>query len=220
MAVAERLDAVLAEQSRFMQGRGRTAPAWLRDLRERAASRFAAVGFPTVRQEEWRFTNVAPIADTSFRLAEKAPTNAAELTARVSVAEAARVVILNGHFAPELSSTDKLPQGVIVRSLAQAIADNAPESAHLGRMARENAPFVALNTAFVDDGVFVVIPANTVVDVPIHVISVNGAAEKVMVHPRTLIVAGANSQARIAQTFLGAAGECHLTNVVAEVSVG
>ena len=62
--VAERHDAVLAEHGRFAQGRGAAAPPWLRDLRARGAARFAALGFPTVRQEEWRFTNVAPIADT------------------------------------------------------------------------------------------------------------------------------------------------------------
>jgi len=75
--VAERLDIVLAEHARFVQGRGTTAPSWVRELRTRGAERFAALGFPTVRQEEWRFTNVAPIADTPFRLAEAAPTNAA-----------------------------------------------------------------------------------------------------------------------------------------------
>ena len=220
-SVAERLDPVLAEHGRFTQGRGASAPAWLRELRARAASRFTAVGFPTVRQEEWRFTNVAPIAATSFKLPESAPTNASQLTARVSLGPtAARIVILNGHFAPELSTTDALPTGVIVGSLAHAVANLAPEIAHLGQVAWEHAPFVALNTAFLDDGAFIVIPANAVVDAPIHVVVINGGPGKIMAHPRTLIVAGANSQARVAQTFLGSAGETHFTNVVTEVSMG
>jgi Fe-S cluster assembly protein SufD len=221
MAVAERLDAMLTEHARFMQGRGASAPAWLRDLRARGAARFAALGFPTVRQEEWRFTNVAPIADTAFRLAEKTPTNAADLVARVKVPDAAaRIVILNGQFAPELSSLDKLPRGLVAGSLANAIAHNRPEVACLGQAAWEHAPFMALNTAFLEDGAFVVIAANAVIERPIHIIVINGGAGKTMAHPRTLIVAGANSQARIAQTFLGAAGEAHFTNVVTEVSAG
>ena len=220
-SVAERTDAFLGEHSRFARGRGVSAPAWLRDLRERGAARFAALGFPTVRQEEWRFTNVAPIAATPFRLAEKTPTNAADLTARVRVPQtAARIVILNGHFAPELSSLDKLPRGLVAGSLANAIAHNRPEVAHLGQMAWEHQPFVALNTAFLEDGAFIAIAPQTVIADPIHVIVINGGAGKTMAHPRTLIVAGANSQARIAQTFLGAAGESHFANVVTEVSVG
>src|SRR5688500_2916384 len=192
-SVAERTDAMIAEHGRFTRGRGATAPAWLRDLRGRGAARFVAMGFPTVRQEEWRFTNVAAIADMPFRLADKAPTNAADLTARVKIpATAARIVILNGHFAPELSSLDKLPVGVVAGSLANAILHNRPEVTHLGQMAWERAPFAALNTAFLEDGAFIVIGANAVITEPIHVIAINGGAGKVMAHPRTLIVAGAN----------------------------
>src|SRR5262245_4598362 len=103
-SLADRATSVLTKISSFAQGRGAAAPAWLRELRQKGAARFSATGFPSVRQEEWRFTNVAPIADTSFRLADKAPTNAAELAARVAIPQtAARIVILNGHFAPELS---------------------------------------------------------------------------------------------------------------------
>jgi Fe-S cluster assembly protein SufD len=179
------------------------------------------LGFPTVRQEEWRFTNVAPIAEVPFRLAEKTPTNAAELTQRVKIADgAARIVILNGQFAPELSSLDKLPRGLVAGSLANAIAHKRPELAHLGQTPWEQAPFVALNTAFLEDGAFVAIAANAVIEQPIHIIVINGGAGKTMAHPRALIVAGANSQSRIAQTFLGAAGEAHFTNVVTEVAAG
>ena len=221
MAVAERLAPVLAEHARFAQGRGASAPAWLRELRQRGAARFTALGFPTVRQEEWRFTNVAPIADTAFRLAEKTPTNAADLTTRVKIADsAARIVILNGQFAPELSNLDKLPRGLVAGSLANAIAHNRPEVAHLGQTPWEQAPFVALNTAFLEDGAFVAIAADAVIEQPIHIVVINGGAGKTMSHPRTLIVAGANSQARIAQTFLGAAGESHFANVVTEVAAG
>jgi Fe-S cluster assembly protein SufD len=219
-AVAERLDAVLAEHQRFAKRRGASAPVWLRDLRARGAARFSDLGFPTVRQEEWRFTNVAPIAEAQFRLAGKSPTNAAELTARVRIPDAAaRIVVLNGQFAPELSTLEKLPRGLVAGSLASAIAHNRPEVSHLGQMAWEHAPFAALNTAFLEDGAFVVIAPNAVINHPVHIIVINGGAGRTMAHPRTLIVAGANSQARIAQTFLGAAGEAHFTNVVTDVSL-
>ena len=219
-SVAERLDPVLAVHGRFVQGRGANAPPWLRELRTRGANRFTALGFPTVRQEEWRFTNVTPIADTSFRLGEAAPTNAAHLTKRVTVpSAAARIVILNGHFAPELSSAEEFPTGLVAGSLARAIARGAPEVAHLGQLPWEQSAFGALNTAFLDDGAFIAIPSGLVVDEPIQIIVINGGAGKTMAHPRTLIVAGRDSQARVAQTFLGSAGECHFTNAVTEVAV-
>ena len=220
MTVAERLEGVLAEHARFAKGRGAGAPVWLRELRERAASRFAAAGFPTVRQEAWRFTNVAPIAETTWRLAEKIPTNAAQLTQRVKVPDAeVRIVILNGHFAPELSDVAVRTPGLVAGSLAMAIAHNRPECAFLSQV-WEHTPFIALNTAFAEDGAIVVIPAGAVIERPIHIIVITGGAARSMAHPRTLIVAGANSQVRIAQTFLGAAGEAHFTNAVTEVAVG
>jgi Fe-S cluster assembly protein SufD len=219
--VAERVEAVLAEHQRFLQGRGDAAPAWLRDLRARAAARFADRGFPTTREEEWRFTSVAPIAEAQFRLAETTPTNAAALVSRVAVPRcAARLVILNGRFAPELSSLDTAPKGLVAGSLASAIASHRPEVAHLGQIAGEQAPFAALNTAFLDDGVLVAVAANTVVREPIHIVVVTGGAGRAMAHPRTLICLGQGSQAVVAQTFVGAAGESHFTNVVTEAALG
>ena len=218
--VAERVDNVLAEYGRFSKGRGAAAPTWLRELRDRAASRFAAAGFPTVRQEAWRFTNVAPIADGAFRLAGKLPTNAADLASRVRIPEtAARIVILNGHFAPEQSDVATKTPGLVAGSLATAVSHNRPECAFLTQV-WEHTPFVALNSAFLEDGAFIVIPPNVVVERPIHIVVITGGAGRSMAHPRTLIVAGANSQVRIAQSFLGAAGEAHFTNAVTEVAMG
>ena len=219
--VAERHETYLAEHGRFLQTRGAAAPKWLLELRQKGAAHFSERGFPTVRQEEWRFTNIAAIAETPFRLADKAPTNAAELVARVAIPDAAaRLVILNGHFAPELSDASGLPPGAVAGSLAQAIADGRPEVSQIGRLAWERAPFVALNTAFLEDGAFVVLPAGSLVQGPIHIIVVNGGAGKSMAHPRTLIVAGEGSEAKVAQTFLGAPGDAHFTNAVTEVVVG
>jgi Fe-S cluster assembly protein SufD len=221
MPVAERHETYLAEYGRFTEGRGGSSPAWVRELRERGASRFGELGFPTVRHEEWRFTNVAPVADTPFRLTDKAPTNAAELVARVAIpGAAARVVILNGRFSPELSDLGKSGDGVYAGSLAKAIASGLPETAQLAQLAWDTAPFVALNTAFLDDGALVVVPARTALGAPIHIVVLSGGAAKSMAHPRTLIVAGPNSEARVAQTFLGAPGESHFTNAVTEVVVG
>lgn len=219
--VAEQGDPFLAELTRFVGARAAHAPLWLRELRSRGAERFAALGFPTTRQEEWRFTNVAPVAETAFRLPEAEPTNAGELVARVAIpSPAVRLVVLNGKFSPALSNLEGLPRGVRVMGLARGVSDGAAECAQLGQAPFDTHPFVALNTAFLEDGAIVSIPRGVAVETPIQLIFVCGAAGRIMVHPRTVVVMGAGSQASIAQTFIGAAGERHLTNTVTEIALG
>jgi Fe-S cluster assembly protein SufD len=84
---------------------GRNLP-WLRTLREDAFARFAETGFPTTHDEDWRFTNVAPITRTQFRLPGKTFVQLppAELNSWNIEGSAARLVFVNGRFAPELSS--------------------------------------------------------------------------------------------------------------------
>lgn len=223
MALAPALSApvasVLAEHDRFLRGRGAAAPPWLHDIRNRALARVEALGFPTVREEDWRFTNVSKLTDTPFRLADNGPTNAAELVARVALPDAIRIVLLNGRFSSELSRLDRVPAGLVAGSLALAIADKRPECASLGQAAYEHHSFVALNTAFLEDGAFIALRKNTIVERPIHVIVVNGGAGRLMAHPRMLVSAGANSQASIVQTFVGGAGMAHLTNAVTEMAL-
>ena len=89
----------------------------------------------------------------------------------------------------------------------------------LARYARfQSHAFVALNTAALEDGAFISIPRNAVVDEPIHLLFVSTATEHPTVsHPRTLILAGENSQATIVETYVGPEGDVYFTNAVTEV---
>src|SRR5262245_37369894 len=103
-------------------------PAWLSSIRKSALGRFEQTGFPTTKQEEWRFTSFASIAKTQFAVADKQiPRNAAEAVSRSSFGPdaAAEIVFINGHFAPELSRLGKLAGGVTVTNLADALAKRA-----------------------------------------------------------------------------------------------
>lgn len=218
--VAERHETLRAEQDRFAKAMG-GAPAPLRTLREAGAARFDALGLPTTRLEDWRFTNIAPMAATSFRLAGEDAAGAPGLVDAVGVEAAARVVVVNGRFAPALSTLGGLAAHVRVQSLASALAaDPASVTARLDVPDTDHA-FIALNTSFLEDGVHIEVAPDAVVEGLVHLIYVTTASSTpVMTHPRTLIVAGARSRLSVAQSFVGAEGAVYLTNTVTDVILG
>ncbi|HEX8916139.1 MAG TPA: Fe-S cluster assembly protein SufD [Humisphaera sp.] len=204
------------------------APAWLTDLRKAGMARFAEAGFPTTKQEEWRFTNVAPIARTEFRLAgPEDDTGAAEAVEQYTFRgeAAAELVFVNGHFRPDLSDRGRLPAGATLTSLAEAVATHEDVvRPHLGRHADVNAnPFVALNTGFVRDGAFLHLRKGVAVEGPVHLLFVTtGAGEgsaPIVSHPRVLVVADANSEVTLVKSFVGTPG-AHWCNPVTEVYCG
>ena len=129
-------------------------PPWLYPLRKAGIARFAELGFPTTRHEDWRFTNVAPIAKLPFKpvLDGRVDGVTSEALNLLKFANLAgpRLVFVNGRFARELSTIGSLPDGVKAGSLAAAIAsDPALLERHLGHYLRmEDCAFAALNTAF------------------------------------------------------------------------
>ena len=208
-----------------LEQRPQGAPRWLQDLRERAAARFTALGFPTVRDEEWRFTNVAPIAAAEFKLAgtEPAMITEADLAGYLYSDAEHRLVVVNGAFSRALSRVEGLPAGVLVGSLAAAVTEQ-PEivQRYLGQLADfATRAFTALNTALAADGAFVYIPDGVVLEKPLHLlyVSTNGDAP-IMTSARSLIVAGDRTQARIVETFTGARGAAYFTNAVTELVAG
>jgi len=197
-------------------------PEWLRNLRQSAAVRFAEAGFPTRRNEEWRFTNVSPIAETPFTLATRAESEmTADALAHYTYAGmgGTQLVFVNGHFQADLSSQE-FPAGVTVSTLAAAM-EASPKliEAHLGRSAKfTTQAFVALNTAALEDGAFVHLSRNAVVKEPIHLLFLStphgGPTDS---HPRTQIIAEENSQATLVESYSGTPDAVYFTNAVTEV---
>jgi Fe-S cluster assembly protein SufD len=199
------------------------APAWVRERRDIAAKRFAEVGFPNTKLEDWRFTNVAPVAEARFPLAEGSFAQAPALVSKVAVPGSLRLAIVNGQFAAGLSDLSVLPKGVRIAGLRDGARDGTDGlEEHLGKVFSLDAhPFAALNTSHLDDGVAIFVAAGAVVETPIHIVTVTGSDDKaVTAHPRVLVVAAANSQVRIAQTFIGTADSVYFNNAVVEVVVG
>jgi Fe-S cluster assembly protein SufD len=217
----------LAAYQAFAGNGAADAPTWLRDLREAGIARFAEVGFPSTREERWRFTSVEPIARGGFALAAPGvPAGAREAVHGVALGEpAARLlaVYVNGRFAPELSSVGSAPKGVIVGSLAAAL-QRQPEivEQHLGRYAAaEGNPFAALSAAFIADGAFVHVPTNAVIEQPIQLIFISTGGEAATVtHPRNLIVADENAQVSVIEQYVGIGAGPYWTNAVTELVLG
>lgn len=205
-----------------LQEQSSKQPEWLRSLRREAFSRFYDVGFPTTRDEDWRFTNVSPISREPFSLAlfEQARPSAADVERFRIANTACSLVFVNGRFAPELSVTESLPRGVEAGSLADEITNPAgPLELHLGRYLNiERDPFNALNTAFIEDGAYVRIQRGVVLKAPIHLLFVStGTDDLLMAHPRNLLIAGPDSRASIVEEHVSLGGRVSFSNVVTEL---
>lgn len=200
-----------------------TGPVWLRRLRSQACDRLAEEGFPSVRDEDWKYTNIAPIARIPFQPARyelDGLTPDALDGVPFSDLRCHRFVFVDGHHAAELSSIGPLSDGIKVLSLARVLKD-APELAepYLGRYARlEGHAFNALNTAFMRDGAFVYVPKGKLAEELIHLVFLSTARRPAVVsHPRNLIVVEGNSQVTIVESYIGIGSEVYFTNPVTEI---
>jgi Fe-S cluster assembly protein SufD len=211
-----------AQYERILNGRH----PWLNLIRKEALTRFNELGFPTTRDEEWRFTNVSPIARTRFKPADLNP---ARLTiseiSRFTVCEAqcTQLVFLNGFYSENLSTVKFLPKGVYINSLASALETRRPllEPFLAQYAAYKNNAFTALNTAFMADGAVVYLPADTVLKDPIHLLYLSTIQPEPGVSvPRSLVVLGNGSQASIVESYASLGRGLYFTNAVTEMLVG
>src|ERR1051325_7876365 len=118
--LAEETSSHMSNFSHFEQESSLPAHPWLQRLRQGAMARFEASGFPSTHDEEWRFTNVAPIARTSFRLARPD----AQVGRRFSMPHAIELVFVNGYFSPQLSRRTTFPGSGRIQPLAAALQNN------------------------------------------------------------------------------------------------
>ena len=218
--VAEKLQPWIAA----VEGRPQSSTRWLQELRDKAAARFAALGFPTVRDEDWRFTSVAPIASTEFQTAGDAAVSPAELDALPYTTAPYRITLVNGRFSAALSRLNNLPKGVRAGSLAAAASEHTDVvPRYYGQLAEfHGRSFVALNTALAGDGAYLYIPEGAIIETPIEILflAAGDSTSAAMSQARTLIVAGERSQVRIVETYAALRGGTYFTNSVTEVFAG
>jgi Fe-S cluster assembly protein SufD len=214
-----------------LQGVRADEPSWLRQLRERSFERFERIGFPAVENEEWKYTNVAPIVRGNFApVAARNGSKATDSNSASFVYEEtrdSRAVFVNGIFQPGLSSLTALPEGVVAMELAEASMSDehgqaVREQLESGFPADENG-FTTLNTALFSSGLLLRIPPGLQVEQPIHFQFIgqggsNGAAPAAF--PRVLIMGEAGSSATVIETYASPKDGVYLTNAIVEVVLG
>ncbi|MEY2428620.1 MAG: Fe-S cluster assembly protein SufD [Verrucomicrobiota bacterium] len=218
-------DPQVTKFKRFEQGDKQ--PSWLFPLRKAGMARFAELGFPTLRDEDWRFTNVAPIAKLPFKPIFQAITESLTpgTVSRFTFGSlpANRLVFLNGHYSADLSSPGTHEPGIIVSSLASALdSHTSVVQKHLTRYAQtEKNAFAALNTAFFQDGAFIYIPSGKKLEIPIHLLFISTSKEQgATSHPRNLVIAERGGQAVILESYVSTNDSPYFTNAVTELVLG
>ena len=202
-------------------------PKWLAPVRKAGLASFADLGFPKLSDEDWRFTNVAPIAKLPFQLAREAAVNGAETELIDESAFAKlpghRLVFVNGFFSAKLSSLKPVAGGVRIENLSAALAkDSALIEKHLGKYAHTaNNTFAALNQAFFTDGAFIFVPQGVEVAEPVQLIYISSAKQNgETILPRNLVIAEANSKLTVVESYISTGNAAYFTNAVTEILAG
>jgi len=208
-------DAIYSQQNQV------GTPGWAQRLREVAFDRFKELGFPSVKEEEWKYTNVAPLTKLSFQAAsDEAVVTPAEVT-RLGCVEAkdSQLVFVNGVLQKDLSSLENVPPGVIAVNLTEALETPTHQELireYLGRGVGYNTNgLVALNTAMLGNGAFVLIPKNVELEQPLSLVFISTG--NVASFPRVLVIAEANSKATLIESYASAGAGVSFTNAVVEV---
>ena len=196
---------------------------WINALRAEAVDRLGVLTVPTMRDEEWRFTDLSPLTRLSFQPVRSATSLRAADIERFYLEEAAtRLVFVDGIYAPQLSSiaTDG---GVVVANLPAAVAASAASAAaiepHLGRHAAfRNNVFAALNTAFLHDAAVIVVPRDVVLVAPVHLLFIATQKEAAS-YPRCLLVAESASAVTVIEDYVALQEEAYFTNAVTEIAL-
>jgi len=222
-AVRKEKDQYLANFAEFERQSSGPVPDWLQQLRKASILQVAEYGFPTIRDEDWKYTNLAPLSRIPFQLAVPGPLPDLLSSHWLLGLPGARLVFVNGFFDERLSRREGLPASVEIQSLSQALMEQPDRlGRHIGRYsdAAEHA-FTALNAAFLREGAFLSVPAGTVVEAPIYVIYVSTASDRAFaVHPRNLLMVGANSEVKLVEAYLGDSEASYFCNPVTELVVG
>jgi Fe-S cluster assembly protein SufD len=219
MNIAAR-DHYLADFARVAAGLPGARAPWLVRQRTDALDAFAQRGFPTRRDEEWKYTSVAAFEQHAFAATadNRGAANAAAAMQRIALGndDGCLLVFHNGRYAPELSLLGQLPAGAQIGSLADALNQNPEALQPWLATETPTSAFGLLNTAFMSDGAFVHLERGTVLPAPVHLLFLSTVANGAS-HVRNLVVAEEGAQATVIEHYAGVDGTVYFTNAVTQI---
>jgi len=196
----------------------------LHHLRMRALRSFQDIGYPTTKHEEWKYTNVLPLSHYDFEISDSLKFGIIEQKDiekyQFNGLENRCLVFIDGHYSSELSRTTGITDNIEIVSLKKAIEKN-PEliSSHVAKyLSFEDQSFISLNTAFIQDGIFINIPDNVCVEKPVHLLYLSAPEAKPGANfPRNLITAGRSSEITFVETYAAVREGLYFTDAVSEI---
>jgi len=198
---------------------------WLEQRRTRAIERFTASGFPTRKDEHWRYSSLDGVLKqplTTDAGLTQALDEAAISALLITQNPAARLVFCNGRLVESLSRLDRLPNGVVLRSMRDML-ENDPARVHkrLGAVLQTEADALCnINTALLNDGFWLEVMENTSIDAPIEILYVcSGAEDSLAVSPRNLVHLREGAQASLIEHYAGPGASRYFTNAVSEIAL-
>ncbi len=197
--------------------------AVLTAVRLEALARFENLGFPTIKNEEWKYTNLKSLSQQQFFLNAPSQLTQTQLSEMyVADTEATALVFVNGVYKAELSHIAPQAAGIVVTTFGQALEQYPQEvEKYFAQFADyQKDGITALNTAFAQEGLFVYVPEKQVVEHPVYLYHISDSQEVApMAHLRTLIVAGKSSQSTFVNLFLSKGSHKSFVTAVAEISI-
>ena len=195
-------------------------PTWVSESREKSLNRVKHIGFPTRRDEEWKYTNISLALSRRYEFSSGQTEVKGEALQPYLLDNTVPIVIVNGIINNKLSSLKDLPKGVTFASLQEALRNSSAElkELFLNYKVEDESVFINLNKALSVDGVVIKIPAKTVVEKCIHVLHVVNSKQEILTVPRTVIISGESSEATILESYVSLSDETiYLTNALTDI---
>lgn len=193
---------------------------WLAEARRVAINRFASLGFPGRKMEEWKYADLRPLSRTAYTGigdTDGVTAETVEAHAVPGLDPICRLVFVNGRFMQPVSKLSGLPQGLQVRSLREMLMTGGGILRDTLLGLGEDDAFVQLNTALMRDGAVILLEPGVTIDRPLELLFIGGGAEGAASHLRTVIRAGAGAALNMVETYSGMGEEACFTNSVTQI---
>ena len=197
---------------------------WLQQARVRAFSHFKAQGLPTLSNEQWKYTHLNALGRANFDVHASQYNESLQNTTvennLLLTEKTYKIVIVDGQFMPLLCSLKGMPKGVEIESMNHVMKTKSDKIQSHYKETEKNTPFVALNTAFACDGVYINIPAGTKLDHPIQLIHITTEqANERLLALRNIIIQGADSQVALIESYYHTSDAAYLANGVTQIEL-